>query len=56
MASLPSWLEEQLQCPVTGVRLTRETVAGRQVYAARGEGMEPIYYEIDNGVPILLGS
>ncbi len=54
MAALPTWLEENLQCPVTGEKLTKETSDGRHVYVARPEGGDPVYYDIDNGVPILL--
>ncbi len=54
MTPLPSWLETQLRCPQTGVKLVQETRDGRPVYVARPEGGEPRVYEIDNGVPVLL--
>ncbi|HLR57865.1 MAG TPA: hypothetical protein VK098_06765 [Beutenbergiaceae bacterium] len=54
MATLPTWLEESLQCPVTGEKLTRETADGRPVYVARPDGGEPVQYAIDNGVPVLV--
>ncbi len=54
MVALPNWLEESLQCPVTGEKLTRETAGGRPVYVARPDGGEPVQYDIDNGVPVLV--
>lgn len=54
MTRVPSWLEEHLQCPQTGVPLVEEIHEGRAVYVARPGGGDPLYYDIDNGVPVLL--
>lgn len=54
MTQLPPWLGERLRCPQTGAALAEESRAGVAVYVARPEGKAPIYYEVDNGVPILL--
>lgn len=54
MTPLPSWLEQRLQCPATGEPLERQIREGADVYVARPEGSAAVYYEIDNGVPVLL--
>lgn len=54
MTSLPQWLKDSLRCPSTGLPLEAGTFEGRAVLVARPEGQEALYYEIDNGVPILL--
>lgn len=54
MSTIPSWLKNQLRCPVTGVELVEETEADGSVLVARPQGQEPIYYQVDNGVPVLL--
>ena len=54
MSPLPTWLEQRLQCPATGAPLEKQTREGAAVYVARPDGGEPVYYEIDNGVPVLV--
>lgn len=54
MTELPQWLKDSLRCPRTGVPLVEEPADGGARLIARPEGGEPIRYEVDNGVPILL--
>lgn len=54
MKDLPAWLAESLRCPRTGVPLEVEVIDGRSVLVGYPGGEEPVRYEIENGVPILL--
>jgi len=54
MTALPQWLQQSLRCPVTGERLSPETRGGAEVLVARPAGGEPLVYEVEGGVPVLL--